>query len=365
VNKRLEAMFNGIEDPRVDRTRKHPLETILYIVLCGTLAGISSWTGFEDYAEAHEEALAKLIDLSAGIPSHDTIGRVIEALDVESFSRCFREFANQIVEKAKGIIAIDGKTMRGSFDVRKNISARHIVSAWSDCCKVVLAQVKVHDKSNEITAIPELLDLLDLHGQVVTIDAMGCQREICEVILNKSGDYVISLKGNQGNLHKDIDLFFTDKAFIPTHEWEEWDKGHGRIEGRKCFVSNDIDWLQESHNWPGLKSLAVVHSSRETRKGIQTEKRYYISSLEPNAERIAKAARSHWGIENSLHWVLDVTFNEDGSRIRNENAPEILSMIKKWGLNIINQHRGTLSVKRTLAKIAMSPKFLIEILGKI
>lgn len=365
MTKEVRKLFAGVEDPRIDRTKKHPLESILYIVLCGSLAGIDSWTGFEDYAEAHFETFKQFIDLPNDIPSHDTIARVISALNVEAFSKCFQSFASELAERSKGVIWIDGKTMRGSFDDRKSVSARHIVSAWSNCCKVVLAQVKVNAKSNEITAIPQLLDLLDLHGQIVTIDAMGCQRDICDTIVQKSGDYVISLKGNQGNLHNDVELFLEDKDFVPQHEWEEWDKGHGRIEHRKCLATNDIAWLNEEHKWPGLKSIAVVHSSRETKNGTQTEKRYYISSLEANAEQIAKAARSHWGIENSLHWILDVTFNEDGSRIRNENAPEILSMLRKWGLNIINQHKGSLSVRRMVNKLAMSPTFLINLLAKI
>jgi predicted transposase YbfD/YdcC len=337
----------------------------LYIVLCGTLAGIDSWIGFQDYAEEHEEILRSFIDLPYGAPSHDTIARVISALDVEGFASCFREFASGLVNKAKGIVSIDGKTIRRSFDTAQGVSARHIISAWSDCCKVALAQIKVDEKSNEITAIPKLLSLLDLQGQIITIDAMGCQRDICQHILDKQGDYVISLKGNQGSLKQDVELFFKDKDLAITHEWEEWDKGHGRIEHRKCLVSQDIEWLQNNHNWPGLKSIAVVHSSREIKNNIQRESRYYISSLKADAEHIAKAARSHWGIENSLHWVLDVTFNEDKSRIRNENAPEILSMIKKWGLNIINQHKGNISIKRMINKIAMSPNNLILILQKI
>jgi predicted transposase YbfD/YdcC len=194
---------------------------------------------------------------------------------------------------------------------------------------------------------------------------MGCQRDICQLILAKQGDYVISLKGNQGKLKDDVELYLKDSEAPIEQIWEEYDKGHGRIEHRKCLVSGNVGWLQGSHNWPGLKTIAVVYSTRETAKGIQKEARYYISSLQANAEQIAKAARSHWAIENSLHWVLDVTFNEDKSRIRNENAPEILSMMRKWGLNIINQHKGSLSVKRMINKIAMSPKNLINILLKI
>jgi predicted transposase YbfD/YdcC len=283
---------------------------------------------------------------------------------VEEFLNCFESFTQKLIDATKGIISIDGKTMRGSHDAKKGLKARHIVSAWSDSCKLVLGQEKVEDKSNEITAIPLLLKRLDLQGRIVTIDAMGCQRDICQQIINQGGDYVISLKGNKGNLHKDVALWFEDANHSPDHLWQEWDKGHGRIEDRECRATADIAWLQAVHNWPGLTSIAVVNSCRETSKG-SPERRYYISSLVPNAEMIAKAARSHWGIENSLHWVLDVTMNEDKLRIRNENTPEILAIMRKWTLNMINKHKGDISVKRMLQKMAMSPKNLLLLLQKI
>ena len=361
---RIKDLFEGVEDPRVDRTKKHPLESVLYIVLCGTIAGIDSWIGYQDYGEEHEALLKNFIDLPHGVPSHDTISRVIESLNVENFLACFESFTQQFVARTKGVISVDGKTMRGSFDTRKGVKARHIVSAWANGCKLVLAQEKVDDKSNEITAIPELLKRLDLQGQIVTIDAMGCQRNICQQILDQEGDYVIALKGNQGTLHEDVRLWFEDSSRTLDHVWEEWDKGHGRIEHRLCQATADVSWLQETHAWPGLRSIAAVRSTRETAKGIQQETRYYISSLPVDAERIAKAARDHWGIENSLHWVLDVTMNEDKSRIRNENSPEILAIMRKWGLNIINQTKGNISVKRMIQKMAMSPKNLLLILQK-
>lgn len=361
----IKNLFSNIPDPRIDRTKKHPLESILYIVLCGTMAGIDSWIGYQDYAEEHEEILKQFIDMPNGPPSHDTISRVISALDVEVFQATFEAFTQSLINKVKGIIALDGKTIRGSFDHKKDIKARHIVSAWAEGCRLVLGQEKVNDKSNEITAIPELLKRIDVLGNVITIDAMGCQRDICSQIADGGGDYVISLKGNQGMLHEEVRLFFEDQASSVEQSWEEWDKGHGRIEHRVCRATSAITWLQEQHKWPGLKTIAAVYSSRETYKGKQEEVRYYISSLSCDAERIAKAARAHWSIENSLHWVLDVTMNEDKSLIRNDNAPEILSMMKKWGLNLINQQKGDLSVNRMIKKMAMSPKNLIQILSKI
>jgi len=220
---RINNLFSDVADPRVDRTKYHPFESILYIALCATLAGIESWIGMYDYALAHEEILRQYIDLPRGIPSHDTIGRVISALDVEQFERCFVEFTQKLADRVKGIIAIDGKTIRGSKT--ENKKACHIVSAWSDANKLVLAQVKTDEKSNEITAIPALLDRLDLQGQIVTLDAMGCQRAISEQIVEKGGDYVISLKGNQGILHEDVRLWFEDKENQLTQIWEERDKG--------------------------------------------------------------------------------------------------------------------------------------------
>ena len=365
MDARIKNLFAEVEDPRVERTRKHPLESILYVVLCGTIAGVDSWIGYQDYAEEHFEILRTVIDLPHGVPSHDTFARVVERLDVDAFSNRFEGFVQTLATKARGIIAVDGKTMRGSHDAKKDVKARHIVSAWADTLGLVLAQEKVDDKSNEITAIPELLSRLDLEGQIVTLDAMGCQRGICQQIVDQGGDYVISLKGNQGNLHADVREWFEDESQPYDHMWEEWDKGHGRSEYRKCMVVKDTGWLGKRHAWPGLKSIAVVESERITSKGVQKERRYYISSLEPCAERIAKAARRHWGVENRLHWVLDVTMGEDKSRIRTDNAPEILALMRKWGLNIINQHKGGLSVKRMIMKMAMSPKNLLAILQKI
>lgn len=363
---KIKFLFNNIPDPRIERTKYHSLESILYIVLCGTMAGIDDFVGYQDYAYSHEEELSKIIDLSSGIPSHDTIGRVISLLDVDAFADSFELFVSNVTDRVKeGIIAIDGKTIRGSYDKKKDVSARHIVSAWADCCKAVIGQVKTEEKSNEITAIPELLDILDIDGQIITIDAMGCQRDICKKIVEKNADYVISLKGNQGTLRKDIEEYFSDETLPITNEWEEFDKGHGRIEHRICKTLDDIDWLQKHHKWPYLKSVAVVYSVVERNGKTTKETRYYISSLPANAEKIAKAARSHWGIENKLHWVLDVTWNEDKSRIRKDNSPEIISMMRKWALNIINQHKGSLSVKRMTRKIAMSSGFLMEIMRKI
>ena len=364
MNPKIQDLFSGITDPRVNRTKKHPLESILHIVLCGNLAGIDSWTGLQDYAEIHEGSLSELIDLPDGIPSHDTIARVIGALDVEEFAASFESFTAKLFEKAKDIIAIDGETMRGSAHSGKKLKAKHIVSAWAQGSKLALGQVKVDEKSNEITAIPELLKKLDFQGQIVTIDAMGCQRDSCSQLVNAEGDYIIALKKNQPTLHDDVKLWLEDSKNTMTHSWEEWDKGHGRIEHRLCWSSDNIDWLQERHNWPGLKSISAIYSSRETKNGREENVRFYISSLPANAEKIANAVRSHWGIENSLHWILEVTFNEDKSRIPNENAPKILAIIRKWSLTIINQHKGKLTTPRFMRFLFAKPQKLIQLLAQ-
>lgn len=272
----INNLFVGLADPRVERTKQHPLESILYIVLCGTISGVDSWIGYQDYAEEHFEILSSFIDLPNGVPSHDTISRVIESLDVEEFSSCFESFVSKLSSQVQSMISIDGKTLRGSHDAKEGVKTKHIVSAWANECKLFLAQEKVDDKSNEITTIPRLLNRLDLQGRIVTLDAMGCQRDICAQIIDSKGDYVISLKGNQGSLHKDVKLWFEEVSNPIDHVWEEYDKGHGRIEHRLCRSSGTIDWLRESHNWPGLKSISAVQSTRETAKGFQKETRYYI-----------------------------------------------------------------------------------------
>lgn len=366
MQKEIKDLFSGVSDPRVDRTKKHPLESVLYIALCSVMSGIETWTGMQDYAEIHLDILKKFIDLPSGPPSHDTIARVISALDVEEFFASFKSFTSGLIERTKGIISIDGKTIRGSFDKSKKVSARHIVSAWASECKLVLGQTKVDDKSNEIPAMAELLQKLDLKGQIITIDAMRCQREICQEIVERDGDYVIGLKRNQGSLFDDVDTYFRLENKPVDQMWEEWDKGHGRIEHRICYITNDVQWLQDLHHWPGLKSIAVVYSERQTRQKSSKSTRYYISSLDVDAQRIAQIARSHWSIENSLHWVLDVTFNEDKSRIRNENAPEIFNIIRKWSISLISRYkRKDTSIRRVTKMMAMSPLKLLSFIQKI
>lgn len=366
---RLKIVFQQIEDPRIDRTKKHPLMSIIFIAICSAMAGIDEWVGMHDYCEANFDLFATAVPLPNGVPSHDTFGRVMSRLNPKTFHHCFVEFTNTLKKPCKEVIAIDGKTARGSGNPESGKSALHAVSAWATQNRLVLGQVAVDSKSNEITALPELLAMLDLEDQIVTMDAMGCQRKIAAQIIEQRGDYVLGLKGNQGSLHTDIKLLFEGweetawKGFNGTR-YEEYDKGHGRIECRKCWATSELKELSSIGKWAGLKSAILIQSERTIKGKTTIEQRYYISSLEANAEKLSQAIRAHWEVENKLHWVLDLTFNEDGSRIYKDNGPEIMTQARKLGLNLVNQARGKLSVRRMQNKMKMSAEFLFNLVGQ-
>jgi len=361
ITEKIKAIFVDIKDPRQRINQLYSLESLLFIAFCAVISGYGSFHGMEDYAVAHEAALREVIDLPAGqLPTHDTFNRLFAALDYRNFEKNFIEFTQTIAVKTKTFLAFDGKTIRNAG------SPLQIVSAWCASNHMVLAQTKVCEKSNEITAIPLLLDLLEIAGAVVTIDAMGCQREICGKILDKKGHYVIALKGNQGTLFEDVKTCFHHA--VPddiTHSWEEWDKGHGRIEQRQCLVISHLDWLQERHLWPGLNSIALVKSKRLIGSKETTESRYYISSLEPDAALIGRATRIHWEVENNLHWCLDVTFNEDKACITTGHAPENMSIMRKIALNLLNAQKTKRdpSLKSMQRRCAMSFPYLMKILS--
>jgi len=323
--------FQEVDDPRSTRNQKHPFITIIGTTLLAGLAGIDSFSGIADFTEAHLEDLKDYFDFPHGAPSHDTYRIVWDEINPQSFCDSFQEFTQKLVQMKSEIINIDGKTIRNSGEGK----ALHIVSAWCEANQLVLAQEKVDSKSNEITAIPNLLKLLDLKGKIITIDAMGAQRSICQHIIDQGGDYQISLKGNQGTLFDDIKHFFADPAVqVDLLCSEENDKGHGRIEQRTAYVTNHIAWLQDLHQWPGLKSIGMVVSKVLKGEKETTEERFYITSLPANARKTNAIARAHWGIENKLHWRLDVVFNEDKACIRNDNASENMDIVRKWALNI-------------------------------
>lgn len=321
--------FGTLEDPRIERTKRHSMTDILVLSICGFVCGIDTWVDLEEFAEIREDWFRTFLELPNGIPSHDTFGRFFAALDPEAFSRCFSTWMASVAQTTEGeVVAIDGKTLRGSFDRASAKAAIHMVSAWAAENGVVLGQVKVDEKSNEITAIPKLLETLHLQGCIVTIDAMGCQKAVVRDIVDKGADYVISLKGNQGTLHEKTKDFFEEARqerfeTVPHVYTETSEKGHGRVERRRYWLTHRLDFLREKDDWAGLQSVGMVEATRELNGVSSREVRYFISSLDgSDAEKFARAVRHHWQVENNLHWVLDVAFDEDGSRVRKDNAPK-------------------------------------------
>lgn len=353
--------FNQVNDPRSIRNQRYNFITLIGTSLLAMLSGVDSFSGMQDYTECHKLEIQKYFNLQNGVPSHDTYQRFWDNVNPREFLNSFQIFTEALSKFTSDIINIDGKTIRNSGNVDK--APLHIVSAWCRANQLVLSQEKVDSKSNEITAIPKLLKLLDLENKIITIDAMGAQREICQQIINQGGDYVICLKGNQGTLYKDVKLYLDDEL---NHEYinEDNDKGHGRIEQRTSVITDKIDWLQDLHKWPGLKSVGMVKSHITRVKNGKESKdiRYYISSLEANAGRLNEIARSHWSIENQLHWRLDVTFNEDKSCIRNDLASENMDILRKWALNIMGQakEKPSQSIKSVMRKNSMSFNYLIN-----
>lgn len=373
------AAFASLPDPRVERTRVHALSEILVIALCAVISGAEAFTDIEDWGRAKEPWLRERLVLAHGIPSHDTFNRVFSRLDPEAFTACFLRWVEALREPTQGeIIALDGKTLRHSFDTAGGRGAIHVVSAWAAANRLVLGQVKVDDKSNEITALPALLSLLDVHGCIVTIDAMGCQKELARQIVDQGGDYVLALKGNQPTLFADVQLFLDDWAAgnltVEGQTYRTFDADHGRQETRRYWVTADIAWLVERHGlgtWAQLTSIGMVESQR--RNGgpgtpVTVERRYYISSLAADgpagAVRFAGAVRGHWGIENQVHWVLDLSFREDECRVRKDHAPQNLATLRHLALNLLRRDQKTKrGVKGKRLKAGWDERYLEELLG--
>ena len=333
----LVEYFSDIEDPRVDRQKLHALPDILFIVFCGSICGVDSWEDFVLFARGKLDFLQKHIPLVNGIPSKNTFQRVISRLDPESFKRCFLKWVADFECELGDVIAIDGKVVRKSFDKANEQSAIHMVSAFAAGARLVLAQQKVDEKSNEITAIPKLIDMLNLNGATVTLDAMGCQKAIVEKIINADGHYVIAVKGNQGALYKALKShfsnFFDMKHNKTVNVSVEENINRNRLEKRECLATDSLDWLKMKNEWPGIQSCIAIRSCRTVNGRQSTEFRYYISSRSANAKEHNRIIRSHWAIENSLHWVLDVVFHEDDSRVRTKNAAENMAIIKHVVMN--------------------------------
>jgi predicted transposase YbfD/YdcC len=336
--------FAGLTDPRIDRSKLHDLLDIVAIAICAVTAGAETWDDIEDFGEAKHDWLKTFLALPNGIPSHDTFRRLFERLDPGEFQRCFLRWIEALHEATeRQVIAIDGKTLRRSFDRAKGQSALHLVHAWATANHLLLGQVAVDGKSNEITAIPKLLRLLEISGAIVTIDAMGCQKEIARTIRERKADYLLALKGNHEHLYGQVKAFWEEayrrgfKGYGAMTYHRQWNEGHGRFEARRCWATSDLSWLEGREDWPDLRTVVFVESERFVGDSLTVEERYYLSSLPADAKLLNEAARSHWAVENSLHWVLDVTFQEDSSRIKKENAPENFGLLRRLALCLLKE----------------------------
>lgn len=361
--------FNELPDPRMDRKKRHSLMDILFISICSVICGATSFVDMHDFGCAKSEWLDDYLDLYNGIPSHDTFRRVFALIDPDCFVKCFMKWTEAISDAVDGdIIAFDGKTLRHSFDSATGLRAVHVMNAWSCENDFCLAQMMVDGKSNEITAMPALLKLININGSVVTADALNCQKDIAEQIVESGGDYVLALKGNHPFLYEDTKLFFEDAIIdgfdMPSASCEQNDYGHGRIENRKyyCVETKHLDFLRNTDEWKGLKSVACVQCRRHTKDGESLEIRYFISSLE-NIQKIAKSIRHHWSIENKLHWVMDVDFDEDDCRVRIDYAPQNFALLRKIAHNLIKQESSkSISVRRKIKKAGWDNDFLGRII---
>lgn len=368
MNTSLIDHFSKIEDPRIEAKCKHKLIDVLVITICATICRFDeSWEAIEDFGKLKIDWFKRFLELPNGIPSHDTFRRIFLVIDEKELQKVFYDWISSLRVFIKGeTIALDGKTSCGSKDNSLNKKPIHTVSAWANESKIVLGQITVNEKSNEITAIPELLDLLDVTGCTVTIDAMGTQKEIAKKIIEKKADYVLGLKGNQGNLHDDVKLYIDDQLdnFLDdkTHqEKKTTDADHGRIETRHYHLFTNIDWLEQKGDWKGLTGIGVVESIVIKNDKTSTERRYFITSLD-EIERFSKDTRGHWGIENSLHWTLDVAFDEDRSTRRKGNAPANSSVLRHIVLNLLKREKSKkISINRKRALACLLPEYLEKV----
>jgi predicted transposase YbfD/YdcC len=349
TSKSILEYFKDMPDPREDN-RRHLLIDIIFIVICASLCGADKWDDIEAFGKAKESWFRRFITLPHGIPSHDTMARVFSRLVPDQINRRFIAWVQALrSEQTQEIVNIDGKCVRRSHDKAHGKSAIHMVSAWANKAGLILGQQRVDEKSNEITAIPELLELLELEGCVVTIDAMGTQTEIAKKIIESKADYVLALKGNQSTLKDDVELYFEDlpeKKNDDADYYRSVNKDHGRIEIRECWTTSNIDWIESREKWMGLKSICAIRSTRIIGEQETQETRYYISSLDLGARQMGKMIRAHWGVENSLHWVLDMVFREDECRKRKDNSAENFAIIRHITLNLLKQEK---TCKRSIA----------------
>ena len=364
----VETIFSSAQDWRVERCKRHRLVDILFLSLCGMISGADGFSELEEFGKARLDWLRQFVPLSEGVPSHDTIRRIFLQMDPEVFSQCFAAWMSEVVVLSKGqVISLDGKQLRGMKDIASGRYGFYLVGAWAWENGLCLAQEKVDEKSNEITALPQVLSLLDIEGQIVTIDAMGTQRAIAEQIIEQGGDYMLSLKENQGGMYEEAVEFFeeeakTDFLFVETDQSQNWDKGHGRIEQRIWTVAFDVETLTSYEKWRGLQAIIRIEATRWINEKVEQSTRYYLSSCKRTAQQFNRNIRSHWGIENSMHWILDVVFHEDLSRIRTDHAPQNMALLRKMALNMIKANKGKSSVKTARLKAAWNTESLQQLI---
>jgi len=373
---RLIDHFADLVDPRVDRTKRHALLDIVVIAVCGVICGADSWVEIEAFGRAKLAWLRAFLALPGGIPSHDTFGRVFAALDPAQFERCFLGWVQALAPAgaapAGEVIAVDGKSVRRSHDRLAGQGPLHLVSAWATTTGVALGQLRVADHANEIVALPQLLETLVLDGAIVTIDAIGCQTAVAQTIVDGRADYVLALKGNQPATAEAVTTLFADARATSfdhlAHDAAETvEKGHGRIETRRCWAVSDPDflaYLDPVGRWPGLRSVVLVEAERRVGTATSREARYYLSSLPGDAARLNAVVRAHWAIENQLHWVLDIAFREDESRVRTGYAAQNLAVLRRLALNLLRRERtAAVGIKAKRLKAGWDARYLLQILS--
>jgi predicted transposase YbfD/YdcC len=369
----INEYFGDLPDPRTGENISHPLINIITITICAVICGANGWVEVEQFGEAKAKWLAAFLNLKHGIPSHDTIGRVFRLLNPAAFEARFRQWTSHICELMRGeVVAVDGKQLRRSKDGTLGMDGIYMVNVWATENQLSLGQVKVEDHRNEITAIPVLLSLLEIEDAIITIDAMGCQTHIVEMITAQNADYVIAAKDNQGTLLRDIEISFDQSEIQHAIDYHRSvNKGHGRIEIRECWAVDDPDIIAYINNykaWDGLQSLVKVTSERRflnTHK-VQRDTRYFISSLPADAQQLLHAVRAHWHVENSLHWVLDMAFREDESRVRKDHAPENFAIIRQFALNLLKQETSlNIGINAKRKRAGWDHEYLFKVLCAI